>query len=65
MVYISKKEMKNNEFIILRESICRGTKDINKLLEKEFSSDKKIINKKKDNKVDKVQSKVPGNKYNY
>jgi hypothetical protein len=63
MVYISDEEMKNNEFIILRNNICRSSKDINKVLELEFSRDK--INKKKDEKVDKKIPKVPGNKYNY
>ena len=71
MVYISDEEMKNNEFIILRNNICRSTKDINKVLELEFSRDKidntykKIYKIKKDEKVDKKIHKVPGNKYNY
>lgn len=77
MVYISDEEMKNNEFIILRNNICRSSKDINKVLELEFSRDKinkkkdidntykKIYNIKKDEKVDKKIHKVPGNKYNY
>ncbi len=69
-MYVSDEEMKNNEFIILRNNICRSMRDVNKVLELEISIDKinkkkDIYNIKKDEKVDKKIHKVPGNKYNY
>jgi hypothetical protein len=63
MVYMTDEEIKHNKFMILRNSICRGPKDINKIIEEEYSK----IKKEKDyiKKEQKIKSKVPSGKYNY
>jgi hypothetical protein len=63
MVYLTEEEIKHNEFMILRNSLCKSTKDINKIIEEEFSKKNISINKKKDQKVD--NKKKPDKKYMY
>lgn len=79
MVYMSDEEIKHNEFLVLRNNICKSMKDINKVIEEEFNNKnilinkkkdedngykkKNIINKKDDKKVD--NKKKPDDKYNY
>ncbi len=79
MVYMSDEEIKHNEFIVLRNNICKSMKDINKVIEEEFNNKnilinnkkwedngykkKNIINKKDDKKID--NKKKPDDKYNY
>lgn len=80
MVYMSDEEIKHNEFIVLRNNICKSMKDINKVIEEEFNNKnilinnkkgenngyKNIINKKNDKKVDNKKNKnKPDDKYNY
>jgi hypothetical protein len=63
MVYMTEEEIKQNEWMILRNSICKSTKDINKIIEEEFSKKNISTNKKKDQKVD--NKKKPDEKYMY
>ncbi len=63
MVYMTEEEIKQNEWMIMRNNICKSTKDINKIIEEEFSKKNISINKKKDKKVD--NKKKSDEKYMY
>ena len=68
MVYMTEEEIKHTEWMILRNSICKSTKDINKIIEEEFSKKNILLNIKKDNgyiKKDVKAKKKPGEKYMY
>ncbi len=60
---MTEEEIKQNEWMIMRNNICKSTKDINKIIEEEFSKKNISINKKKDKKVD--NKKKSDEKYMY
>ena len=70
MVYMTEEEIKHDEFMILRNSICKSMKDINEVIEEEFKKKNiLLLNKKKDNgyikkdqKVDEKAKKKPDEK---
>jgi hypothetical protein len=62
------KDIKEIEYLIIENNICRTMKDINKVLEDKLKDDNKLINtyKEKDNKKGdnkKVDNKKVDNKY--
>ena len=65
MVYMTEEEIKQNEWMIMRNSLCKSTKDINKIIEEEFSKKNILLNIKKDQKPDEKAPKKPDEKYMY
>ena len=60
---MTEEEIKQNEWMIMRNNICKSTKNINKIIEEEFRKKNISINKKKDKKVD--NKKKSDEKYMY
>ena len=76
-LYLTETDIKEIEYMIIDNNICRTMKDINRILEKELKNDKKsIINEKVSKRIEnttkvikitenttKVSNKFQNNKY--
>ncbi len=69
MVYMTEEEIKQNEWMIMRNNICKSTKDINKIIEEFLKDTDDKAQKKPDDKAkkksDEKAKKKPDEKYMY